>query len=119
MRVKVAPSYKILESGEGAQFESGHYRAYEVSWEKGALDRLRIELPLITDANPVVTVCPDRKLSSIPKEHVAGLQGEAYIDQRHYGGANYCFNDGHAVRSASLKEKLAEDWDLDPNTPNQ
>jgi prepilin-type N-terminal cleavage/methylation domain-containing protein/prepilin-type processing-associated H-X9-DG protein len=113
--------YELWTCKEGLPLanSSGHYRAYEVSWQKGSLDRLRIEMPLITDANPHVTVCPDRKLSYIPKEHVAGLEGEAYIDERHYGAANYCFNDGHAVRSTSLKEKLAEDWDLDPNTPNQ
>jgi prepilin-type processing-associated H-X9-DG protein len=52
-------------------------------------------------------------------EHIAGLAGEAYIDERHYGGANFVFNDGHAIRDTSLKEKLAEDWDLDPETPNQ
>jgi len=98
---------------------SGHYRPYYISWQKGSLDQIRYRLPLITDANPVVTVCPDRKLSFVPPEHIAGLEGEAYIDERHYGGANYCFNDGHAIRSTNLKEQLAEDWDLDPNTPNQ
>ena len=98
---------------------TGHYRVYELSWLKGSLDSVKARLPLITDANPEVEDPNDLRLSCSPKEHIAGLQGEAYIDERHYGGANYAFNDGHAVRSTSLKEQLAEDWDLDPNTPNE
>jgi len=98
---------------------SGHYRVYEIAWLKGSLDRIRPQLPLIVDANPQVIDPEDARLSCIPREHIAGLEGEAYIDERHYGGANYAFNDGHAVRETTLKEKLAEDWDLDPNTPNQ
>ena len=98
---------------------TGHYRVYEVSWLKGSLDHVKPRLPLITDASPQVTDPNDLRVSCIPKEHIAGLQGEAYIDQRHYGAANYVFNDGHAERSTSLKEHLALDWDLDPNTPNE
>ncbi len=98
---------------------SGHYRAYEISFRKGSLDLIKPRLPLITDANPLVTDPNDLRVSYIPREHIAGLEGEAYVDERHYGGANFCFNDGHAERSTNLKERLAEDWDLDPNTPNQ
>ncbi len=98
---------------------TGHYRAYEVSWRKLSLDHIKPRLPLITDANPQVRDPNDLLVSYIPQEHVAGLQDEAYIDERHYGGANYCFSDGHAIRSTNLKQQLAEDWDLDPNTPNQ
>lgn len=98
---------------------TGHYRVYEISWEQGALDRVNARLPLIMDANSQVTDPVDLRLSYVPREHIAGLEGEAYIDERHYGGANYAFNDGHAVRDANLKEKLAEDWDLNPNTPNR
>ena len=50
---------------------------------------------------------------------MAGLIGEAFIDERHYGGANFAYNDGRAERSTNLKEMLARDWDLDPTTPNQ
>ncbi len=98
---------------------TGHYRVYEVSWRRGSLERVKARLPLIMDANPVVTDPNDLLISYIPREHVAGLEGEAYIEERHYGGANYAFNDGHAERSTTLRERLAEDWDLDPNTPNQ
>jgi prepilin-type N-terminal cleavage/methylation domain-containing protein/prepilin-type processing-associated H-X9-DG protein len=98
---------------------TGHYRVYEVSWLKGSLDQVKAKLPLIMDANPRVTDCTDLRLSYIPKEHIAGLEPEAYIDERHYGGANYAFNDGHAVRLTNLKEQLALDWDLDPATENE
>ncbi len=98
---------------------TGHYRVYEYSWSKGSLDAVRAKLPLITDGNPEVFDEDDLLRGDIPMEHIAGLEGEAYIDERHYGGANYAFNDGHAVRSTNLKEKLAEDWDLDPNTLNE
>lgn len=98
---------------------TGHYRVYEYTWRQGSLDRIKARLPLITDANPAVYDPNDLLRSDIPMEHIAGLEGEAYVDERHYGGANYSFNDGHAERDTSLKEKLAEDWDLDPNTPNR
>jgi prepilin-type N-terminal cleavage/methylation domain-containing protein/prepilin-type processing-associated H-X9-DG protein len=98
---------------------TGHYRVYEISWRKGTLDAIKAKLPLLMDANPRVTDPNDLRLSYIPREHVAGLEAEAYIDERHYGGANYAFNDGHAVRDTGLKERLALDWDLDPNTDNE
>jgi len=98
---------------------TGHYRVYELSWLKGSLDHIKAKMPLIMDGNPQVTDPNDLLISYIPKEHIAGLEGEAYIDERHYGGANYAYNDGHAERQTGLKEQLAEDWDLDPNTPNQ
>lgn len=98
---------------------TGHYRVYEYTWTLGSIDRVKPKLPLIIDANPQVFYDEDLDRSDIPMERLAGLEGEAYIDERHYGGANYAFNDGHAVRSTNLKEQLAEDWDLDPNTPNR
>ena len=98
---------------------TGHYRVYEITWRMGSLDHIKPRLPVILDADPQVTDPNDLRLSYVPKEHIAGLQGEAYIDQRHYGAANYAFNDGHAERSTKLKEQLALDWDLDPNTPNE
>jgi prepilin-type processing-associated H-X9-DG protein len=98
---------------------TGHYRVHEVAWRTGSLDHIKARMPVILDANPQVTDPNDLRLSYVPREHIAGLQGEAYIDQRHYGAANYAFNDGHAERSAKLKEQLALDWDLDPNTPNE
>ena len=98
---------------------TGHYRVYELTWKAGSLDKVKARLPLITDANPRVTDEEDLQRSDVPKEHIAGLEPEAYIDERHYGGANYAYNDGHAARSTALREQLAEDWDLDPNTPNR
>ena len=113
------------KEGDPLANNTGHYRVYEISWTQGTLDLIKAKLPLIMDANP--RVMPETLFdpegdffrSDIPKEHIAGLEGEAYIDERHYGGANYAFNDGHAVRSTNLKERLAEDWDLNPDTPNE
>lgn len=101
------------------QDSSGHYRVYDVAWSRGTLDGIKARLPIITDANPEVTDSADLLRSDIPRERIAGLLGEAFIHERHYGGANFLYNDGHAVRSTRLKEELAEDWDLDPDTPNQ
>ena len=98
---------------------TGHYRVYEGAWRAGSLDGVRLRVPLIMDANPQVTFSEDLLRADIPRPRIAGLEGEAYIDERHYGGANYAFADGHVERSTGLKEQLAEDWDLDPDTPNQ
>ncbi len=98
---------------------TGHFRVYEYAWSRGSLDKIKHRIPIIIDANPLVTDADDLLRSDIPKLHIAGLEGEAYIDERHYGGANFSFNDGHAERSTNLKEALAADWDLDPDTPNQ
>jgi prepilin-type N-terminal cleavage/methylation domain-containing protein/prepilin-type processing-associated H-X9-DG protein len=98
---------------------TGHYRVYDVAWRSGTIDQVKLKLPLITDANPVVTDPDDLRRADIPRQRIAGILGEAYIDERHYGGANYVFSDGHAERSTNLKQRLALDWDLDPTTPNQ
>lgn len=98
---------------------TGHYRPYELSWGRGSLDRVKAKMPLLMDGNPVVENADDLLRSDFPREHIAGLVGEAYIDERHYGGANFAFNDGHAERSTTLKETLAADWDMNPDTPNQ
>jgi prepilin-type N-terminal cleavage/methylation domain-containing protein/prepilin-type processing-associated H-X9-DG protein len=106
---------------ENEQFSdtTGHYRVYGFAWSKGSLDEVDHRLPLITDANPEVVDPNDLRRSDIPAIHIAGLEGEAYIDERHYGGANYAYRDGHVERSTTLKQRLAEDWDLDPETENR
>jgi prepilin-type N-terminal cleavage/methylation domain-containing protein/prepilin-type processing-associated H-X9-DG protein len=101
------------------QDSTGHYRVYEITWNLGSLDKVKARLPLLMDANPEVTDSQDLLRSDIPRERIAGLLGEAFIHERHYGGTNFMFNDGHAIRSTKLKEELAEDWDLDPDTPNR
>lgn len=109
----------VCKENEQLSDTTGHYRVYEFTWSLGSLDTIPHRLPLITDANPEVIDPNDLLLSCIPNLHIAGLEGEAYIDERHYGGANYAFNDGHVDRSTTLKERLAEDWDLDPETENR
>jgi prepilin-type N-terminal cleavage/methylation domain-containing protein/prepilin-type processing-associated H-X9-DG protein len=108
----------VCKENEQLSDTTGHYRVYQPTWARGSLDAVHHRLPLITDANPYVTDPDDLRRSDIPTLHVAGLEGEAYIDERHYGGANYAFRDGHVERSTTLKERLALDWDLDPETEN-
>jgi prepilin-type processing-associated H-X9-DG protein len=91
---------------------TGHYRPYGLVWPQG-LDGFNPKIPMIMDANPTVTYEPDLEISHIVPERIAGLEGEAYVHERHYGGANYVWNDGHAERRTELKEELARDWDLD------
>ena len=109
----------VCKENEQLSDTTGHYRVYEFTWSMGTLDLPYHRLPLITDANPYVIDPNDLLWSCIPNLHIAGLEGEAYIDERHYGGANYAFRDGHVERSTTLKERLAEDWDLDPETENR
>jgi len=120
-------AFKFFTCKDGQPFanSSGHYRVYELAWAQGSLDSVLYKMPLVMDANPRViepqSYDPrhDYFRADIPVEHIAGLEGEAYIDERHYGGANYAYRDGHVERDIHLKEKLAEDWDLDPETPNE
>ncbi len=107
----------VCKEAEPRADSTGHYRVYEYSWSKRKLDAIFHRLPVLSEANPQVEDPGDLLRSDIPNEHIAGLAGEAYIDERHYGGANFAFRDGHAQRSTTLKEQLAIDWDLDPNTP--
>lgn len=110
-------SFWVCKEAEPLADSTGHYRVYEYAWSKGRIDSVFHRLPLITDANPQVTDPNDLRRADIPSAHLAGLEGEAFIDERHYGGAVYAFRDGHAERSTTLKRQLASDWDLDPNTP--
>jgi prepilin-type N-terminal cleavage/methylation domain-containing protein/prepilin-type processing-associated H-X9-DG protein len=106
----------VCKEAEPKADSTGHYRVYEFTWSRGKLDGVYYRLPLLMDANPRVTDPNDLLRSDIPNERIAGLEGEAYVDERHYGGANYAFNDGHVERRTNLKRELALDWDLDPNT---
>lgn len=109
----------VCRDAEPAADSTGHYRPYELAWGRGTLDAIPHRVPLLTDANPLVTDPDDLLRADIPVDHLAGLEAEAFIDERHYGGANYAFRDGHVERSTSLKERLALDWDLDPDTENR
>ncbi len=110
-------SFWVCKEAEPRADSTGHYRVYQYAWSKGRLDSIFHRLPLITDANPLVTDPNDLRRADIPSAHLAGLDPEAFIDERHYGGAVYSFRDGHCERSTTLKRQLALDWDLDPNTP--
>ncbi|MBI5863197.1 MAG: prepilin-type N-terminal cleavage/methylation domain-containing protein [Planctomycetes bacterium] len=109
----------VCKESERLSDTTGHYRVYEQAWKSGKLEGVRYRLPLICDANIEVTDEEDLQRADIPNEHIAGLEGEAFIDERHYGGANYVFKDGSSQRNVRLREDLALDWDLDPETPNR
>lgn len=109
----------VCKEADPLHDSTGHYRAYELAWMRGSLDTIPYRLPVITDANPRVTDSLDLRRPDIPRLHIAGLEAEAYVDERHYGGALFSFRDGHVERSTSLKETLAVDWDLNPETPNE
>ena len=109
----------VCKGADESQDTTGHYRVYEQTWRIGSIDKIPHELPLIFDANPEVVDPNDVLLASVPNMHIAGLEGEAYIDERHYGMASYVFGDGHGEHSETLKERLALDWDLDPETQNR
>jgi prepilin-type N-terminal cleavage/methylation domain-containing protein/prepilin-type processing-associated H-X9-DG protein len=116
-----ADLYRLWTCREAAPAadSTGAFRAYELAWRRGGLDGVPHRVPLLTDANPLVTDPDDLLRADIPVDRVAGLEGEAYVDERHYGGANFAFRDGHVERSVSLRERLAEDWDLDSDTENR
>jgi prepilin-type N-terminal cleavage/methylation domain-containing protein/prepilin-type processing-associated H-X9-DG protein len=108
----------VCKSAEPLANSEGHYRVYELTWRRGSLDAVFHRLPLLTDANPRVTNPDDLERADVSTLRIAGLEGDASIEERHYGGANFAFNDGHVERSVTLRERLAEDWDLDPDTDN-
>jgi prepilin-type N-terminal cleavage/methylation domain-containing protein/prepilin-type processing-associated H-X9-DG protein len=104
------------KSAEPPENSSGHYRVYGLAWDAGVIDAVPLKLPLVTDCNPVVTDPNDIDTSFIAPQRLYGTETQAYIDERHYGGANYVYSDGHAERSIGLKEDLVQDWDLNPET---
>ena len=114
----VGGKYELWEckSANPPENSSGHYRVYELSWDYGVIDAVPQKLPLVMDANPVVTDPNDLETSYIQPEHIRGLASEAFIDERHYGNAVYGFSDGHADRNGRLREELLLDWDLNPAT---
>ena len=112
-------NFWVCKENEQLSDTTGHYRVYEEAWKAGTLDGVRYRLPLICDSNPGVTNEQDLSRADIPNERIAGLEGDAYVDERHYGGANFAFRDGSARRETRLKEDLALDWDLDPRTQNR
>lgn len=90
----------------------------------GRLEAVRLLLPIMGDANPfshagIGAPRPDAVSTSFiaggeAAEADNGLQRPGNrFDDRHYGGVNFLFVDGHADRSTTLRSQLAIDWNLD------
>lgn len=119
---------------------SGHYRVYLPSWtgtfltgpegrwneslvinpeRGGQRERVRPKLPLIGDANELSErgdgigwdECSFIDAGEANYAGTDGSSGNRFSD-RHYGGANYLFQDLHGAWSARLREELARDYDL-------
>ncbi len=131
--------FECRAAGEGQS--SGHFRVYLPAWASGSYDlekdgrygydtraepryssvieRVRMVLPIITDANEFSERgdgigSDDCSYIDAAEANIAGSTGRNgnRISDRHYGGANYLFPDFHAESDRKLRERLAQDWDL-------
>lgn len=121
---------------------SGHYRVYLPSWSVGThgmrsdgryderkpanpdrggnRERLRPRMPMIGDANELSERgdglgSDDCSYIDAGEANYAGSDGRAYgnrFSDRHYGGANFLFQDLHARWDSRLRAELARDFDL-------
>lgn len=131
---------KAAGDEEGAS--SGHYRVYlpawsgesytlradgkyletdkNAAWKGAARERVRPKMPLITDANEQSyrgdgVGTDDCSYIDAGEANYAGSDGAKNgnrISDRHYGGANYLFQDLHGAWDARLRQELARDYDL-------
>lgn len=131
---------KAVGDEEGAS--SGHYRVYlpawsgesyslradgrysetdrNAPWRSAARERVRPRLPIITDANDRSERgdglgTDDCSYIDAGEANYAGSDGASNgnrISDRHYGGANYLFQDLHGAWDAHLRQELARDYDL-------
>lgn len=135
-------SYFLCKSVGHGDVNGGHYRAYLPAWSgnrpllsprgqylidkpldpevSGRRDGVRPKLPLMGDANinsERGDGLGDDDCSYIDagEANVAGsdgrYNGNRFAD-RHYGGANYLFQDLHGAWKPKLREELARDFDL-------
>ena len=125
---------------EGAS--SGHYRVYLPAWSAGSYaleaggvygddtradpdstarrEQIRPKLPLIGDANDRSERGDglgedDCSYIDAGEANYAGSNGVNNgnrFSDRHYGGANYLFQDLHAAWNTRLRKELARDYDL-------
>lgn len=132
--------YFICASVGDDGVNSGHYRVYLPSWtgtfltgpdgrwneslvinpeRAGQRERVRPKLPLIGDSNELSErgdgigwdECSFIDAGEANYAGSDGTSGNRFSD-RHYGGANYLFQDLHGEWSANLRKELARDYDL-------
>lgn len=129
-------------AGDEEGTSSGHYRVYLPAWsgesytlradgrygetdrnavrKSAARERVRPRLPIITDANERSergdgAGTDDCSYIDAGEANYAGSDGARNgnrISDRHYGGANYLFQDLHGSWDARLRQELARDYDL-------
>ncbi len=133
--------YLLCPAAGAADYSSGHYRVYLPAWSYGSyriqndgkygfdtranprfsatIESIPLRIPLMTDANEQSergdgVGNDDCSYIDAAEANTAGLNGYDgnRISDRHYGGANYLFADHHAERDGRMRERLAEDWDL-------
>lgn len=121
---------------------SGHYRVYlpawsgesytlradgrygetdrSAAWRSSTRDRVRPKLPIIGDAHDRSERgdgkgTDDCAYIDAGEANYAGSDGSSNgnrFSDRHYGGANYLFQDLHGAWDAHLRQELARDYDL-------
>jgi prepilin-type N-terminal cleavage/methylation domain-containing protein/prepilin-type processing-associated H-X9-DG protein len=132
--------YFICQAVGDEGVNSGHYRVYLPAWSSGGAiggngqwddsvslnpmqsvsrDRIRPKLPLMGDANEMSergdgVGVDDGSFIDAGEANFAGSDGRNgnRFSDRHYGGANYLFQDLHGAWSPKLREELARDFDL-------
>lgn len=133
--------YLICKSvGENGP-NSGNYRVYLPAWSYGTfqldakkrykpdsradprrpavLEAMPLLLPMLMDANEIShrgdgIGLDDCSFIDAGEANIAGPNGADgnRISDRHSGGANYLYSDGHAEWSVKMRQRLARDWDL-------
>ena len=134
--------YFLCRAVGGIEPSSGHYRVYLPAWSAGSYvldsqgvwtqdthanpcyvaqrERIRAKLPLIGDANELSERgdglgTDDCSYIDAGESNYVGSNGVNNgnrFSDRHYGGANYLFQDLHGAWSTRLREDLSEDYDL-------
>jgi prepilin-type N-terminal cleavage/methylation domain-containing protein/prepilin-type processing-associated H-X9-DG protein len=134
--------YFLCRAAGDEGVSSGHYRVYLPAWSAGSYtlepeaiygettradpersgrrERVIPQLPLIADANELSERgdgIGDDDCSYIDAGEANyvgsnGVDNGNRFSDRHYGGANYLFQDLHGAWSPKLREELARDYDL-------
>jgi prepilin-type N-terminal cleavage/methylation domain-containing protein/prepilin-type processing-associated H-X9-DG protein len=125
-------NYFNCKSAKGPTIgHSGHYRVYLPAWSYGTftlredgtydlshdadplhparLEHIPLKLPLLGDVTPDAAVLTGYVGAG---QAFIGGEGANRFDDRHYGGVNFLFPDGHVERSTRLHKELQQDYDL-------
>ncbi len=134
--------YLVCRAAGDEQPTSGHYRVYLPAWtgqssglgsqqrwtdttltnpsRSGRRENIRPVMPLLGDANDLSERgdglgSDDSSYIDAGEANIAGSNGRTNgnrFSDRHYGGANYLFQDLHGSWSPHLRKELSRDFDL-------